>query len=78
MPAPFPCPWASAGPLFEAPPSQAPLPELERLLSSALQCGGSILEDVRLEPFGAEAWIHDPEGNALLLLAPLAFGASIS
>ena len=29
------------------------------------------LEEARLEPFGAEAWIHDPEGNPLLLLVPL-------
>ena len=75
---PFPARGRALAPCLRLPPSQAPLPELERLLSNALKCGGSILEDVRLEPFGAEAWIHDPEGNALLLLAPLASGASIS
>ena len=48
------------------------MPELQQLLSNALQRGGSLLEEARLEPFGAEAWIHDPEGNPLLLLAPLA------
>ena len=55
-----------------------PLPELQRLLSSALQRGGSLLEEARLEPFVAEAWIQDPEGNPLLLLDPLASAASSS
>ena len=74
----FPARGRALAPCLRLPPSQEPLPELERLLSKALQCGGSILEDVRLEPFGAEAWIHDPEGNAVLLLAPLVAVASIS
>ena len=75
---PFPARGRALAPCLRLPPSQDPQPELERLVSNALQRGGSILEDVRLEPFGAEAWIHDPEGNALLLLAPLVAVASIS
>lgn len=74
----FPARGRALAPCLKLPPSQEPLPELQRLLSNALQRGGSILEEARLEPFGAEAWIHDPEGNPLLLLAPLVAVASIS
>ena len=75
---PFPARGKALAPCLRLSPSQEPLPELQRLLSDALQRGGSLLEEARLEPFGAEAWIHDPEGNALLLLAPLASTASVS
>jgi len=75
---PFPVRGRALAPCLRLPPSQEPLPELQRLLSNALQRGGSLLEEARLEPFGAEAWIHDPEGNPLLLLAPVASAASIS
>ena len=74
----FPARGRALAPCLRLPPSQEPLPELQRLLSNALQRGGSILEEARLEPFGAEAWIHDPEGNPLLLLVPLVAVASIS
>ena len=75
---PFPARGKALAPCLRLCPSQEPLPELQRLLSNALQRGGSLLEEARLEPFGAEAWIHDPEGNALLLLAPLASTTSVS
>ena len=75
---PFPYRGKALAPCLRLSPSQEPLPQLQWLLSNALQCGGSLLEEARLEPFGAEAWIHDPEGNALLLLAPLASTASVS
>ena len=74
----FPARGRALAPCLRLPPSQEPLPELQRLLSNVLQLGGSILEEARLEPFGAEAWIHDPEGNPLLLLAPLVAVASIA
>lgn len=74
----FPARGRALAPCLRLPPSQEPLPELQRLLSNALQHGGSILEEARLEPFGAEAWIHDPEGNPLLLLAPLVAVALIA
>ena len=75
---PFPARGRALAPCLRLCPSHEPLPELQRLLSNAQQRGGSPLEEARLEPFGAEAWIHDPEGNALLLLAPLAIAASMS
>ena len=74
----FPARGRALAPCLRLPPSQEPLPELQRLLSNALQRGGTVLEEARLEPFGAEAWIHDPEGNPLLLLAPLVAVASIA
>ncbi len=75
---PFPARGRALAPCLRLSPSHDPLPELQRLLSNDLQRGGSLLEETRLEPFGAEAWIHDPEGNPLLLLAPLASAASNS
>ena len=68
---PFPDRGKALAPCLRLSPSQEHLPQLHWLLSNALQRGGSLLEEARLEPFGAEAWIHDPEGNPLLLLAPL-------
>ena len=75
---PFPDRGKALAPCLRLSPSQEPLPQLQWLLSNALQRGGSLLEEARLEPFGAEAWIHDPEGNPLLLLAPLKSVAPMS
>ena len=69
---PFPIRGRALAPCLKLASSKEPLPELQRLLRGALQCGGSLLDEARLEPFGAEAWVHDPEGNPLLLLVPLA------
>jgi predicted enzyme related to lactoylglutathione lyase len=74
----FPQRGRALAPCLRLDPSPDPLPELRRLLSSTLERGGSLLEDARVEAFGAEAWIQDPEGNPLLLLAPLASGDSMS
>lgn len=41
---------------------------LQGWLERALALGASLLEPPRQEPFGAEAWLLDPEGNRLLLL----------
>ena len=37
-------------------------------IATALELGASVDDPPRLEPFGAEAWLLDPEGNRLLLL----------
>jgi len=37
-------------------------------IAKALGLGASLQEPPRQEPFGAEAWLLDPEGNRLLLL----------
>jgi hypothetical protein len=39
-------------------------------VEAVLALGASPLEPARLESFGAEAWLLDPEGNRLLLLVP--------
>lgn len=41
---------------------------LEDWISAAQKLGATLLEPARQEPFGAEAWLLDPEGNRLLLL----------
>ncbi|EDY39481.1 conserved hypothetical protein [Cyanobium sp. PCC 7001] len=41
---------------------------LHAWISQALAQGASRLDPPRREPFGAEAWLLDPEGNRLLLL----------
>ena len=53
----FPARGRALAPCLRLSPSQEPLPELQRLLSNVLKRGGSLLEEARLEPFGAEAWI---------------------
>jgi hypothetical protein len=37
-------------------------------ITTALDLGASMLDPPRQEPFGAEAWLLDPEHNRLLLL----------
>ena len=41
---------------------------LNSWITSALALGASVKDPPRQEPFGAEAWLLDPEGNRLLLL----------
>lgn len=41
---------------------------LNAWIATTLALGASLLEAARPEPFGAEAWLLDPEGNRLLLL----------
>jgi hypothetical protein len=41
---------------------------LHAWISAALELGASVGDPPRQEPFGAEAWLLDPEGNRLLLL----------
>jgi hypothetical protein len=41
---------------------------LHTWIEEALELGASAEDPPRQEPFGAEAWLLDPEGNRLLLL----------
>jgi hypothetical protein len=41
---------------------------LHAWIAMALELGASVEDPPRQEPFGAEAWLLDPEGNRLLLL----------
>ena len=45
-----------------------PLAVLHAWIDEALELGASVDDPPRLEPFAAEAWLLDPEGNRLLLL----------
>lgn len=51
-------------PAGDAPPLQV----LHDWLAAVLSLGAGPVEPPRQEPFGAEAWLADPEGNRLLLL----------
>ncbi|TCD57287.1 VOC family protein [Synechococcus sp. BS55D] len=51
----------------EVSPHQA-FAALQRWIADACQLGASIREDPRLESFGAECWLEDPEGHGVLLL----------
>ncbi|MBD2551161.1 VOC family protein [Microcystis elabens FACHB-917] len=44
---------------------------LQAWISTALELGATTKDPPRQEPFGAEAWLLDPEGNRLLLLVKL-------
>ena len=41
---------------------------LDAWISRALELGATAADPPQQEPFGAEAWLLDPEGNRLLLL----------
>jgi hypothetical protein len=41
---------------------------LSTWIEEAPELGASMGDPLRQEPFGAEAWLLDPEGNRLLLL----------
>ncbi len=45
-----------------------PLAVLHAWIATALELGASVEDPPRQEPFGAEAWLLDPEDNRLLLL----------
>jgi hypothetical protein len=47
---------------------QSPHAQLQRWIALAISAGAILEAPPRLEPFGAEAWLLDPEGNRLLLL----------
>jgi hypothetical protein len=57
---------------LKLPVHHTPLIELDYHVSHAIGLGASVVEPARLEPFGAECWMNDPEGNAFLMLIPIA------
>ena len=66
----FPDRGRALAPCVRLDPDPQPMVRLEALITEAIRLGGAISEEARLEPFGAEAWLSDPEGNAVLLLVP--------
>ena len=49
-------------------PDNQPQELLENWINALLAAGARLEQAPRQEPFGAEAWLLDPEGNRLLLL----------
>jgi len=62
----------SAGRLALCFQRNADLAALQQWVDQACALGAQCLEPPRQEPFGAEAWLLDPEGNRLLLLVTAA------
>ena len=58
-------------------PALDPMQTLQTRLPALLSAGAVVRDAPRREAFGAEVWLHDPEGNALLIVVPKAAGASI-
>ena len=56
--------------------SQVPLEQLNRLMPELRRIGADVVEAPRLESFGAECWLQDPEGNNCLIVVPLASTAT--
>ena len=67
----FPTAGRRLAPCLRLPPAADPLQTLQTLLPEVLAAGAVIDEPPRCEVFGAETWLQDPEGNPLLLVAPL-------
>ena len=55
---------------------QGALFQLDRWIEIGLEAGALLEQPARVEPFGAEAWLRDPEGNRLLLLVRDGLGKS--
>ena len=68
---PFPTAGRALSLCLKLPAHRTPLVELDHHVRNGLELGASVLEPARLEPFGAECWMNDPEGNAVLLLVPI-------
>ena len=67
---PFPESGRRLAPCWRLRPAARPLEALQALLPDLKAAGAVIDEPPRCEPFGAETWLKDPEGNAFLLVAP--------
>jgi len=55
---------------FQCAPSNEPLKIIEKWKSELLKLGGSAVGITKMEDFGAEQWMFDPEGNRFLILVP--------
>ena len=55
---------------FQGAPSMDPSKIIERWISEILKIGGSLKGKLKLEKFGSEQWMLDPEGNQFLILVP--------
>lgn len=65
---PWPASGAALAPCLQRKAETDPLRELRAWQSHVIQLGGRSTEEPRLESFGAECWLEDPEGQKFLLL----------
>ena len=55
---------------FQGQPSDDPAEFVKRWTAEIVKMGGSLLGKLKLEKFGSEQWMIDPEGNQFLILVP--------
>jgi len=55
---------------FERESSEDPVKIIKRWTSEISKIGGSVIGTLKLEKFGCEQWMLDPEGNQFLILVP--------
>ena len=67
---PFPEQGRTLAPCLRLSASEHPLDLLAACLPELIASGASVQQPPRLEPFGAEVWLEDPEQNPLLVVAP--------
>lgn len=67
---PFPDRGRHLAPCVRLTPSPDPLSDLTIQLPIWEAAGASIADPPRLEAFGAECWLLDPEDNAVLVVVP--------
>ena len=51
-------------------PSIKPLSIISEWATSLIKRGATVFEQPKLESFGAESWLIDPEGNYFLIVVP--------
>ena len=47
-----------------------PCLKIKEWCSNLVELGGEVIDSPKIEAFGAEAWIADPEGNEFLIFVP--------
>ena len=51
--------------------SMTPLPTIEKWVGVLISRDAKLAQEPTVEPFGAEAWMTDPEGNYFLIYVPI-------
>ena len=75
-------PWPACGsvlaPCLQRKAEADPLQELQAWQQHVIELGGRGIEEPRLESFGAECWLEDPEGQKFLLLVLRSASAGVT
>ena len=67
---PFPAKGRCLAPCLRLQEHEEPIKELLTVVTDLRAKGATVLEAPRSEPFGAEAWLLDPEENPFLIVVP--------